>query len=123
MSLLYIAGALAIIMMSFSEIGVVLKTIIIGAFAPKAVLGGAFGVGIVQSMRYGIGRGVFSNEAGLGSSPIAHAATSETDPVRQGLFGIFEVFADTIVICTLTALAILMSGVAIPFTVKAQVQS
>ena len=115
MSLLYIAGALVIIMLNHGEIGAVLKTIIIGAFAPKAVLGGAFGVGIVQAMRYGIGRGVFSNEAGLGSSPIAHAATSETDPVRQGLFGIFEVFTDTILICTLTAFAILMSGVAIPF--------
>lgn len=66
-------------------------------------------------MRFGIGRGVFSNEAGLGSSPIAHAATSEEEPVKQGLFGIFEVFADTIVMCTLTALAVLMSGVYIPF--------
>ena len=66
----------------------------------------------------GVGRGVFSNEAGLGSAPIAHAATSETDPVRQGLYGIFEVFMDTIVICTLTALTVLCgaeSGVAIPW--------
>lgn len=115
MSLLYIAGALVIVIMNIEAIDDVLKAIVIGAFAPKAVLGGAFGVGFVQSMRYGIGRGVFSNEAGLGSSPIAHAATSETDPVKQGLFGIFEVFADTLVICTLTALAILMSGAQIPF--------
>ncbi|MBP8639571.1 MAG: sodium:alanine symporter family protein [Oscillospiraceae bacterium] len=115
MSILYIMAALIIILMNFGEIIGVLKTIIISAFAPQAVLGGAFGVSLVQSMRYGIGRGVFSNEAGLGSSPIAHAATSETDPARQGLFGIFEVFVDTIVICTLTALAILMSGIAIPF--------
>ena len=115
MSLLYIAGALVIILMNIGEIGDVLRSIVVGAFAPQAVLGGAFGVGIIQSMRYGIGRGVFSNEAGLGSSPIAHAATSETDPVRQGLYGIFEVFADTIVICTLTALAILLSGTVIPF--------
>ena len=115
MSLLYIAGALVIIILNFGQIGTVLKTIIIGAFAPKAVLGGTFGVGIIQAMRCGIGRGVFSNEAGLGSSPIAHAATSESDPVLQGLFGIFEVFTDTILICTLTALAILMSGVTIPF--------
>lgn len=115
MSLLYIAGALIIVLMNIGEIGSVLKTIVVGAFAPDAVLGGAFGVSLVQSMRYGIGRGVFSNEAGLGSSPIAHAASSETDPAKQGLFGIFEVFADTIVICTLTALAILMSDVEIPF--------
>ena len=115
MSILYIVGALFIILMNFDEIGSVLKTIMLSAFAPQAVLGGAFGVSLVQSIRYGIGRGVFSNEAGLGSSPIAHAATSETDPARQGLFGIFEVFSDTIVICTLTALAILMSGITIPF--------
>lgn len=115
MSILYIAGALVLILMNISQIGSVLKAIVIGAFAPKAVLGGAFGVVFVQSMRYGIGRGVFSNEAGLGSSPIAHAATSETDPVKQGLFGIFEVFTDTIVICTLTALAILMSGTQITY--------
>lgn len=115
MSLLYIAGALIIILLNIEKIGEVLKVIVIGAFAPKAVMGGTFGVGFAASMRYGIGRGVFSNEAGLGSSPIAHAATSEKSPVKQGLFGIFEVFADTIVICTLTALVILMSGAAIPF--------
>ena len=115
MSILYILGALLIIFFNLDKIGAVFKAILVGAFAPDAVLGGAFGVGIVQSMRYGVGRGVFSNEAGLGSSPIAHAATSETDPVRQGFFGIFEVFADTIVICSLTALAILMSGIAVPY--------
>lgn len=115
MSILYIIGAVFIIFLNIGKIFSVLEAIVIGAFAPDAVLGGAFGVGIAQSMRYGIGRGVFSNEAGLGSSPIAHAATSETDPVKQGLFGIFEVFADTIVVCTLTALAILMSGVTVTF--------
>ena len=61
----------------------------------------------MTTIQKGVGRGVFSNEAGLGSAPIAHAATSETDPVRQGLYGIFEVFMDTIVICTLTALTLL----------------
>ncbi|PKM74123.1 MAG: sodium:alanine symporter family protein [Firmicutes bacterium HGW-Firmicutes-16] len=114
-SILYIIGAVFIIFLNIGKITSVLEAIVVGAFAPDAVLGGAFGVGIVQSMRYGIGRGVFSNEAGLGSSPIAHAATSETDPVKQGLFGIFEVFADTIVVCTLTALVILMSGVSVSF--------
>ena len=115
MSILYIIGALFIVFINIRQLPSVLETIVIGAFAPDAVLGGAFGVGIVQSMRYGVGRGVFSNEAGLGSSPIAHAATSETDPVKQGLYGIFEVFADTIVVCTLTAFAILLSGVVVPF--------
>ncbi len=114
-SILYIIGAVFIIFLNIGKIASVLESIVVGAFAPDAVLGGAFGVGIIQSMRYGIGRGVFSNEAGLGSSPIAHAATSETDPVKQGLFGIFEVFADTIVVCTLTALVILMSGVTVSF--------
>jgi len=115
MSLLYIIGALVIIAVNFEKLGAVLSLIVKCAFDPKAVLGGAFGVGVVQSMRYGIGRGVFSNEAGLGSSPMAHAATSETDPVKQGLFGVFEVFADTIVMCTLTALAVLMSGTEIRY--------
>ena len=115
MSLLYIVGALTVIIINFDKTASVFRAIAVGAFAPKAVLGSAFGVGFAQSLRYGVGRGVFSNEAGLGSSPIAHAATSETDPVKQGLFGIFEVFADTILICTLTAFAILMSGTYIPY--------
>jgi len=115
MSLIYIAGTLIIIFLNIGKITDVLSLIVTSAFAPKAVLGGTLGVGISQALRFGIGRGVFSNEAGLGSSPIAHAATSEEDPVKQGLFGIFEVLADTIVMCTLTALAVLMSGVHIPF--------
>ncbi|MEA4894453.1 MAG: sodium:alanine symporter family protein [Oscillospiraceae bacterium] len=115
MSVLYIIGALFIIIINIGKLPSVLEAIVVGAFDPQAVLGGALGVGIVSAMRYGIGRGVFSNEAGLGSSPIAHAATSETDPVMQGLFGIFEVFADTIVVCTLTALTILMSGATVEF--------
>ena len=115
MSLLYIFGALGIIFINFSKLGDVITSIVVGAFAPDAVLGGAFGIGIVQVIRYGIGRGVFSNEAGLGSSPMAHASSTESNPVRQGLFGIFEVFADTIIICTITALAILSSDTAINF--------
>ncbi len=115
MSLIYIIGTLIIIFMNIEKMTDVLKLIVVSAFAPKAVLGGALGVGLTQALRLGIGRGVFSNEAGLGSSPIAHAATSEESPVKQGLFGIFEVFADTIVMCTLTALAVLMSGAHIPY--------
>lgn len=111
MSLVYIVGALIVVFFNISSIGPVFKSIFVGAFNAKAALGGAVGITIIESMKRGVGRGVFSNEAGLGSAPIAHAATSEKDPIKQGLFGIFEVFADTIVICTLTALTILMSGV------------
>lgn len=115
MSLIYIAGTLIIILLNIGILADVLRLIVTSAFSPKAVLGGTLGVGISQALRFGIGRGIFSNEAGLGSSPIAHAATSEENPVKQGLFGIFEVFADTIVMCTLTALTVLMSGAHIPF--------
>ena len=81
------------------------------AFNFKAAFGGVAGYGIMQAMRYGIGRGVFSNEAGLGSAPIAHASSSSKEPVAQGLWGIFEVFITTIVICTMSALVILTSDV------------
>jgi len=89
-----------------------------GAFNPNAVVGAAVGVTIKSCITWGVKRGVFSNEAGLGSAPIAHAASSEKDPVRQGLYGIFEVFMDTIVICTLTGLTILCSGVEFEYGVK-----
>jgi AGCS family alanine or glycine:cation symporter len=78
-----------------------------GAFNAEAALGGAFGITISTSITKGIARGCFSNEAGLSSAPMAHAASSESNPVKQGFFGIFEVFMDTIVICTLTALTVL----------------
>ncbi len=81
------------------------------AFNFKSVAGGVAGFGIFSAMRYGVGRGVFTNEAGLGSAPIAHAASSEKDPVKQGLWGVFEVFITTIVICTMTALVVLSSDV------------
>jgi AGCS family alanine or glycine:cation symporter len=81
------------------------------AFNFKAAFGGVAGYGILSAMRYGIGRGVFSNEAGLGSAPIAHAASSTKDPTKQGLWGMFEVFITTIVICTMSALVVLTSDV------------
>ena len=81
-----------------------------GTFAPDApVTGGAAGIGVKLCITWGVKRGVFSNEAGLGSAPIAHAASSESNPVKQGLYGIFEVFMDTIVICTLSGLTILLA--------------
>lgn len=107
MAVIYICAALIVIFANLGQIGVVFASIFKGAFSPKAVAGGALGVGIMTTIQKGIARGVFSNEAGLGSAPIAHAATSLTDPVKQGLYGIFEVFMDSIVICSLTALALL----------------
>ena len=108
MAVIYIIAALIVVFGNIGQLGVVLGAIFKGAFSPKGVAGGLVGVGIMTTIQKGIARGVFSNEAGLGSAPIAHAATSLTDPVKQGLYGIFEVFMDSIVICTLTALALLM---------------
>ncbi len=107
MAVLYIVAALAVILVNIGQLGKVIGMIFQGAFNADAAIGGAFGITVMTSMKKGVGRGCFSNEAGLGSAPIAHAATSETDPVRQGLYGIFEVFMDTIVICTLTSLTVL----------------
>ena len=116
MAAVYIICALCVVFTKLGSIGKVFAMIFQGAFNAEAALGGAFGITIMTTIQKGVGRGVFSNEAGLGSAPIAHAATSETDPVKQGLYGIFEVFMDTIVICTLTALTVLCgveSGVGI----------
>ena len=107
MAIVYIIGCLVVIFTNTQHVGMVFSSIFKGAFSPEAVLGGGLGIGISQAIKKGVGRGVFSNEAGLGSAPIAHAAADTDNPVRQGLFGVFEVFADTIVICTLTALTVL----------------
>jgi len=107
MAAIYIICALCVVFTNLGSLGKVFAMIFKGAFSADAALGGVFGITIMQTIQKGVGRGVFSNEAGLGSAPIAHAATSETDPVKQGLYGIFEVFMDTIVICTLTALTLL----------------
>jgi AGCS family alanine or glycine:cation symporter len=81
------------------------------AFNLQSAFGGVAGYGILAAMRYGVGRGVFSNEAGLGSAPIAHSASSTEDPVKQGLWGVFEVFITTIIICTMSAIVVLTSGI------------
>ena len=107
MAAIYIVAALCVIGVNIGSVGKIFGMIFKGAFSAEAALGGAFGITIMQTIQKGVGRGVFSNEAGLGSAPMAHAATSETDPVKQGMYGIFEVFMDTIVICTLTALTVL----------------
>ena len=107
MALLFVVCGLSVIFSNLGSVGKIFGMIFKGAFNAEAALGGAFGITIMTTIQKGVGRGVFSNEAGLGSAPMAHAASSETDPVKQGMYGIFEVFMDTIVICTLTALTVL----------------
>ena len=107
MAAIYILASLAVVLTNLGSVGKIFVMIFKGAFSAEAALGGAFGITIMTTIQKGVGRGVFSNEAGLGSAPMAHAATSERNPVKQGMYGIFEVFMDTIVICTLTALTVL----------------
>ncbi len=106
MAILYIILGLGVIAMNIGRIPAAFAAIFEGAFSPRAVTGGIVGSMLI-SMRRGISRGIFSNEAGLGSAPIAHASADVDHPVRQGMYGIFEVFADTIIICSLTALVVL----------------
>lgn len=112
MALFYIVAGLAIILLRITDVPAALASIFTQAFSlePREIGGGVAGYTIMISMQQGVARGVFSNEAGLGSAPMAHAATSETDPVKQGLYGIFEVFMDTIVICSLSGLTILCAA-------------
>lgn len=114
MALLYVVLALGVVLLNIRHVPSVLVSIVQGAFQPAAVTGGVIG-SFFLSMKKGVSRGIFSNEAGLGTGSIAHACADTRKPVKQGLFGIFEVFADTIVICTLTALVILCSGVPIQY--------
>ncbi len=114
MAILYILLAIGVIIVRAGQIPAVFASIFEGAFQPKAVTGGIVG-SMFMSMKKGVSRGIFSNEAGLGTGSIAHACADTEEPVRQGLFGIFEVFADTIVICTMTALVILLSQVPISY--------
>ncbi len=110
MVILYLLGTLVIIAMHITTIPAIFVSIFKGAFSMKSAAGGVVGAGIATAMKMGFKRGVFSNEAGLGSSVMVHSSSNVKEPVRQGMWGIFEVFADTIVVCTLTALTILSSG-------------
>ncbi len=114
-SVFYIAGAVIVLCINADAVGGALGSIFREAFTPRAAMGGAGGFAISAAMRLGVGRGVFSNEAGMGSSPMAYASAESSDAVKLGMLGVIEVFADTIVMCTLTALAILVSGAAIPW--------
>ena len=109
MALVYVLMALGVLALNLNRVPEVFASIIKGAFSPSAVTGGAVG-SMFLCMKKGVSRGIFSNEAGLGTGSIAHAASDVDDPIRQGYFGIFEVFADTIIICSMTAFVILVSG-------------
>lgn len=110
MAVLYIIGTLVVCIYNFEHIGAAFAAIFKGAFGLRAVGGGIVGSGVKMALEWGMKRGVFSNEAGLGSSVMVHSSSNVKEPVRQGMWGIFEVFADTILVCTLTALTVLTSG-------------
>ena len=111
MSAFYILAGLVVIILRITQIPAVFGQIFAGAFSFKSIGGGLFGYTIMMAMKQGFARGVFSNEAGLGSAPIAHAASSSEEPCEQAIWGVFEVFIDTIVICSITAFAVLLSGI------------
>ena len=110
MAVAYIIGALIIFVSNIDQAGAVFTAIFKGAFGLKAAGGGIVGSGVAMAVQWGMKRGVFSNEAGLGSSVMVHSASNVREPVVQGMWGIFEVFADTLIVCTLTAFAVLSSG-------------
>ena len=114
MAVIYIILAIGVVILNYRNIPTVFASIFKGTFSPASVTGGAVG-SFFMSMKKGVSRGIFSNEAGLGTGSIAHACADTRKPVKQGFFGIFEVFVDTIVICTLTALVILCSGVPVGY--------
>ena len=109
MVVLFVAGSLVIIGINYNAIIPAFKAIFVNAFKPEAFVGGGIG-GVIIAMTNGFKRGVFSNEAGLGSSVMVHSNSNVKEPVKQGMWGIFEVFADTMVVCTMTALVVLTSG-------------
>lgn len=114
MAVMYVILAIGVVVINFRNLPVVFGSIFEGAFHPASVTGGVVG-SLFMSMKKGVSRGIFSNEAGLGTGSIAHACADTRKPVKQGFFGIFEVFVDTIIICTLTALVILCSGVPVGY--------
>ena len=108
MAVIYVVASLIVIFFNLPAVPGAFKAIFVGAFTPQAALGGAVGISIRTVITKGVGRGIFSNEAGLGSAPIAHAAADVEDPVEQGIYGVFEVFMDTIVVCTMTSMVVLL---------------
>ncbi|MBO5981779.1 MAG: alanine:cation symporter family protein, partial [Clostridia bacterium] len=110
MVVLFVLGSLTIIGVNYANIFPAFKAIFVNAFKPEAFVGGGIGVVISKVVTQGFKRGVFSNEAGLGSSVMVHSNSSIKEPVKQGMWGIFEVFADTMIVCTMTALVVLTAG-------------
>jgi len=108
---LYMLGAVVVIAINVAKVPAVIALVLTHAFTPVAASGGFAGVSVMMALRYGVARGFFSNEAGLGSAPVAHSTARTDHPVRQGLWGIFEVFVDTIIVCMATAMVILLTGV------------
>ena len=111
MAIFYLGGGLVILVLFAGQLPHAISLVFEGAFTGAAASGGFAGATIMMAMRYGIARGLFSNEAGLGSAPMVHSAAETDHPVRQGMYGIFEVFVDTILVCTTTGLVILVTGV------------
>jgi AGCS family alanine or glycine:cation symporter len=111
MALLYLGGAIVILILHADKLPQAFGLIFNSAFSGTAAVGGFAGSTLMMALRYGIARGLFSNEAGLGSAPMVHCAATTDHPVRQGMYGVFEVFVDTMLICTATALVILSTGV------------
>ncbi len=110
MAIAYIGGSLIVIFANISEVPAALSTIVSHAFSGTAATGGFAGAAVWAAIRFGVARGIFSNEAGLGSAPIAHAAAKTNDPIHQGMIGMLGTFIDTIIVCTMTALVIVLTG-------------
>ena len=111
MGIFYVLAGLVVIGFRITDVPAAFASIFREAFSFRSVGGGVFGYMILHAMRQGVSRGVFSNEAGLGSAPIAHAASRTREPAKQAMWGVFEVFFDTVIICTVTALVVILSGV------------
>ena len=111
MIVLFVAGSIVIIGVNYAQILPAFKAIFVNAFKPEAFVGGTLGAAISLAITQGFKRGVFSNEAGLGSTVMVHSNSNIKEPVKQGMWGVFEVFADTMIVCTMTALVVLTSGV------------
>ncbi len=122
MALLFLGGGVAVLAVHAAAIPAVLREIVVSAFTPTAAVGGGLGYGMAAAMRYGVARGVFTNEAGLGSSAMAHAAADVKEPAEEGMWGLFEVFIATILVCSVTALVILVSGVYDPAAALAAIE-
>ena len=122
MALLFIGGGAVVLAVNAAALPGALESIVAGAVSPKASLGGALGYGVAAAMRFGVARGVFTNEAGMGSSAMAHAASDVREPAEQGMWGVFEVFVATLVVCSITALVILTTGVYDPAAALAAIE-